>query len=141
MRAIVAICGYRVRRGGCLDRALRLAFGLRIVVLLILHTREIGLRCRHAPQPSQPRLTAEGAPRLFGLLYSIQRLQPLIIVCTLLHPSIGFEMMLRFRCHVERRVWEAVVAPRYHAGCVTAAWELASQLGRSSPVSSGGARQ
>ena len=29
-RATIAICGYRVRRGGCLNRALRLAFGLRI---------------------------------------------------------------------------------------------------------------
>jgi hypothetical protein len=58
-RPTVAICGYPVRRAGCLNRALRLAFGLRMRTLLILHTREIGLRCRqHAPQPDQP-LTVE----------------------------------------------------------------------------------
>jgi hypothetical protein len=56
-RTMVAICGYRVRRGGCIDLALRLAFRLRIRRLLILHTREIGLPAgawRRSPDEVQP---------------------------------------------------------------------------------------
>ena len=41
-RAMVAICGDRVRRAGCLNLALRLASDVRSRALLILHTREIG---------------------------------------------------------------------------------------------------
>jgi hypothetical protein len=53
-RTMVAICGYRVRRGGCIDRALRLAFGLRTRRLLILHTREIGERLAECGPRSSP---------------------------------------------------------------------------------------
>lgn len=48
-RATVAICGGRVCRAGCLNRALPLAFGVRIRRLLILHTREIA--GRNLPTP------------------------------------------------------------------------------------------
>jgi hypothetical protein len=56
-RATVAICGYGVRRAGCLNLALRLAFGLRIRPFLILHTREIGwprAGWRRSPGEVQP---------------------------------------------------------------------------------------
>jgi hypothetical protein len=52
-RATFAICGYRVRRGGCLDRGLRLASRLRVRQLLILHTREIAGPAE--PRPGEPQ--------------------------------------------------------------------------------------
>jgi len=59
----VAICGYRLRRGACLNRALRLAFGVRIRRLLVLHTRAVG-------HPSRPRSDpARGAARLTTALH------------------------------------------------------------------------
>ena len=60
---MVAICGDRVRRAGCLNRALQLGFAFRIRVLRILHTREVAGSKPAAPiddlglrrEPREPR--------------------------------------------------------------------------------------
>ena len=64
-RTTGAICGYRLRRGACLNRPLRLAFGVRIRWLLILHTREA--QVRNPPRPSQKKPAPAGlSVALFG---------------------------------------------------------------------------
>jgi hypothetical protein len=62
-RATVAICGYRFRRGPCLNRTLRLAFGLPTLCLRILHTREVAGSKPAAPTrtPVSACLSARGA--------------------------------------------------------------------------------
>jgi hypothetical protein len=52
-RTTVAICADRVRCAGCLDPALRLASGVRILRLLILHTREVA-----GSKPAAPTVVA-----------------------------------------------------------------------------------
>jgi hypothetical protein len=77
-RAMVAICGYRVRRAGCSDRALRLASGLRIRRLLILHTREVAGSKPAAPTLERPATAGfsvpEGAARVADILIARQML-------------------------------------------------------------------
>ena len=114
-RATVAICGDRVRRAGCLNRALPLALSVRIRRLLILHTREIGLRCRHTLRSRALRVNGRGNLQDWSAPHRVSRLQPLIYVCTLWRP-LSVEIVFKSGCHVERRVWEAVVPPRRRAG-------------------------